>query len=224
MFDQQVYPSEGEYGVSTVLPPASYAQPGKSGWAPMPLFSDYSSGCPPGLQALIPLDRIEFTRKTNDQGLAIKGTVKNMGGMKILKMKFHRSGEDITQSFYDNTGSEVLRCNTKAELCGQLCPCCCCLAESDGCGTKAEIEAPLGHTIAKTKQKNAWCAYEFKVKDGSGDTKLIVKGTLELEIETKSGKEIGKITAKQDKPGKITRTIKFPADLDIKMKAALLCF
>lgn len=215
-------------------------------WMPSPAVAP---GCPPGLEYLTQLDRVLIHQQTELMEVITnidfekKFQIKNKRGQQFYLAE-ERSDEYQRQCYttsrgfmmhvLDNIGQEVMKM-TRPFKCLAGFQCC---ANFDHCSHEVEIEAPIGAKIGTIKQ--AWSKWspKFNILNQKNKKVLKIEGPLciwkgfgctqdySFNIVTKDGQTIGAITKKCDdlSSGRTTTNyiIKFPGDLDVKLKASVL--
>ncbi|XP_026792247.1 phospholipid scramblase 2 [Pangasianodon hypophthalmus] len=205
-------------------------------------------GVPPGLEYLTQIDQVLIHQKvelleafigfeTNNQY-----EIKNSMGQKIYKAKEKNdcctrnccgSLRSFDMKIKDNMDREVIRLIRPFRCASCWCPC---------CMQELEVQAPPGTTIGYVSQD--WHPFypKFSIKGANKETVMKLEGPclacnccgdVNFELKGKDGgKPIGRISKQWSGLLKEAFTdadnfgIKFPLDLDVKMKAVLMgaCF
>ncbi|XP_067851126.1 phospholipid scramblase 1-like isoform X2 [Heptranchias perlo] len=206
------------------------------------------SNCPPGLEHLLQIDQLLVHQQVELMEVVLgietnnKYEIKNKLGQQIYfanekskscsKLLCGRR-RPFKIHIVDNMGTEVIRLRRPLR-CG-TCWCPCCLQ-------KLEVQAPPGERIGYIVQKWNSCSPKFIIQDENKDAVLKIRGPLCLsgcgcavnfKIESlELSQKVGKISKERSNLTKEAFTdadnfvIKFPMDLDVKVKAILLgaCF
>jgi len=228
------------------------AQPESTGQFPMqpmqpqmqiPMDQMVPLNCPPGLEYLAMLDQVLIQQKvelleafsgfeTNN-----KYSIKNTMGQKIFSAKetsncCSRQCFGALRSFEmklkDNSENEVIHLS-RPLACNSCCfPCC--LQEM-------EVFSPPGNFIGSVNQQWSLCSPKFVVKDGAGETVLLIEGPfctfsmcgdVKFKVLSLDGQKVGKISKQWTGFVREAFTdadmfgINFPMDLDAKIKAVLI--
>ncbi|KAJ8338226.1 hypothetical protein SKAU_G00371920 [Synaphobranchus kaupii] len=232
-----------EYGGGNVGAPAA----APAAISPAPPVS-VPVGVPPGLEYLTQIDQILIHQKvelleafigfeTNNQY-----EIKNSLGQKIYKAKEKNdcctrnccgSLRSFDMKIKDNMDREVIRLIRPFRCATCWCPCC--LQEM-------EVQAPPGTTVGYVVQDWHPCVPRFSIKGASRETLMKLEGPcfacnccgdVHFKLKGKDGgKSIGRISKQWSGLLKEIFTdtdnfgIKFPMDMDVKMKAVLMgaCF
>lgn len=217
-------------------------QPGNGEqWMPMP---QGISGVPAGLEYLTQVDqllvkqKIEIFEMVTGMETANKYKVKNSMGQDIYKAEEHSDFcsrqccgplRKFNMSITDNMNRNVISIDRPLK-CGNFCCPCCGLQQ-------VTVTSPItGETLGFIKQ--TWSIFpRFDIQDANGTTILKIEGPLctisccadvAFQVLTGDGNEIGGITKQWSGIGREAFTdadnfgVKFPLDLDVKVKATLL--
>jgi len=224
------------------LPMTSQPMQGQpQNWMPIP---QGITNCPAGLEYLTQIDQLLVKQKVEIMELltnfetANKYEVKNSMGQTVYKAKEH-SGccnrqccgplRKFKMKIADNTGREVLQLDRPLN-CRDCCfPCC--LQEMT-------VSSPItGEVMGYIKQEWHFYLPKFSIQNAQGETVLKMTGPfcacsccsdVEFPVTSTDGSKVGQLTKQWTGFVKEAFTdadnfgIKFPLDLDVKMKAVLL--
>ena len=211
-------------------------------WAP-PLAQELPPGCSPGLQFLVPLDKlfvaqtVEVLEALTDYEAANRYEVFSIFGHRLY-LTMEQSGACARQCcgpsrgfdmiLLDSLNQEVIQIKRSFVCCNCCCGCC--------CGQKLQVFSPPGNLIGTVQEVCGYPGLRLALLDGEGKPQLMIQGPvcvcgvgdqfdlLGADGATQVGR-VGKqwtglvpeIFTDADNFG-----ISFPMDLDAKMKAVVL--
>ncbi len=227
------------------LPPG-YQQPKQLEWMPPP---QGSANCPPGLEYLTQIDQllvhqqIELWEIMTGWETANRYIVKNTLGQQIYfaaensnccARQYCGPSRPFEMSILDNTQNEVIHIVRPLRCTGWCCFCCL---------QFMEIQAPPGQIAGYVKQDCTFWNPQFTILDAEENEIFKIHGKcialccrwcsdIDFEMETMDGTNVGKVSKQWSGLAREYFTsadnfgIKFPMDLDVKLKAVILgaCF
>lgn len=210
-------------------------------------------GCPPGLEYLSTLDQILVHQKVELLEVMTgwetknKYSVKNSMGQQCYyafeeSETCHRlccgSERGFVMHIVDNTNQEVLRAVRDFKCCVG----CCCCVSGETCAYIIDVQSPVGVSIGRIIQLRSSWKPKYAVQNANHETMLVIEGPccvcdgpcctkdIPFKVFTADGsQQIGAISRQyagftQEMFTDATNFgITFPQDLDVKVKAIVLC-
>lgn len=200
------------------------------------------------LDELIIQQQVELFEALTDIETENRYVIKNSEGQQCyyayeesglcMRMCF-RAGRGFTMHFVDNGGNEVMSLTRPLKCC----PACSWCAGAECCSDLIRVEAPPGNPIGSIHQRGSCLTPSFDVRDGDGGNVFKIQGpccicpgvccACDFSFQVQS------LGPNKEPVGRIAKTyagfvkelftdasnfsVTFPMDLDVNMKATLLC-
>lgn len=238
-------PVVGQPGGPVPMQPYPPTQGAPGQWMQRPVIP----GCPPGLEYLTQIDQILVNQVVELLEAFVGIECQNQFAIKnIMGQTVYHAAEEsgfctrqccgphrgFVMHVADNMGQEVMRVTREFKCCAG----CCWLACLDCCAYEVMVESPIGVPIGYVRQSCSLIKPCFEVMDENHEAVLSLSGPIcicecpccdvNFSLYSMDGEEIGGVQKQWSGLVKEIFTeadnfgIKFPMDLDVKVKATLM--